>query len=452
MPTQEIDPSYKLGLREGVVTIQERLDGSFKGKLYDSLSRATPVSGDYGKDSRGNTMPVRTVINRSWMRPDKIDPVSQADFNSRILNYQKSGFTSAAHDDMVAGRHYVDTKYEATVAKPQVFIDHAWFNTLQELQNSFNIRGDKHEKMAINMLTAKNVAWLKALTAKSVLRATRNEESDLSTMTVALPQSRYFTASCTKAKDTIDFREIATLNARTKNMNGTRKILAMSPMAHVAFYDYHKQWLKNNDYSPGSDISMLDTIKPFEGGITPFVLEEITAEDDSLLFGLDESIMVLFNPLAVSKCVWGGLEADFAVDGDAYNEVKAWRKEVLSYVRTSDNGVMMIKIPTLVPTLSVTEGSTAITTKTVTKAASTLTLNVSVNSARMTPQTWKVVSSETWLKPSVYAGSGSGEITVTVDANATGSSRTATLEIVSEVPGYEGDAALVKTIAVTQSA
>ncbi len=446
------DPSKLLGIREGVVDIHERLDGSFKGKLYDSLSRVTPVSGDYGKDSRGNTMPVRTVINRSWMLPDKLTPVPQAEFNEKILDYQRSGFTSEAHDRMVEGRHYVDTKYEATVVKPQVFVDHAWFNDLQELQNSFNLRGDKHEKMAINILTAKNIAWLKALTAKQVLRATRNEESDLSTKLVDLPESRYFTAKCgSEAPDTISFREIATLNALTKNMNGTKKILAMSPFAHVAFYDAHKKILKNNDYVPGSDISKLDTIRPFEGGITPFVLEDIVAEDNSTLFGLDESMMVLFNPLAVSKCTWGGLVADFDVVGAAYNQVRAWRKETLGYVRTSDNGVMIIKIPTLVPTLDVMESSASITELSPAKSAGTATLTVKTNSSRMTPQNWRIVVSADWIKPTVLSGTGTQEVKVDFTENATGTPRTGTIEIHSDVVGYDGDASLKKTISVIQA-
>lgn len=447
-----IDPSYMLGLHEGVVEIHERLDGSFKGKLYDSLSRATPIEGDREKNGPNKGRPIRTVINRSWMRPDKIESVPQADFNARILNYQKSGFTSEAHDDMVAGRHYVQGSYEATVTKPKVYIDHAWFNSLQDLENSFNLKGDKHEKMAINILTAKNVDWLKALTAKEVLRATRNEEAELATKVVALDASRYFTASCKDATDTIDFREIATLNAKTKSMNGYRKILAMSPMAHVAFYDYHKKWLKNNDYSPGSDISMLDTIKPFEGGITPFVLEDIVAETGETLFGLDESQMVLFNPEAVSKCVWDGLTVDFAVDGDAYNEVKTWRKEVLSYVRTSDQGVMIVKIPTLVPTLDVTNGSATVASLDVAKTASTRELTIKTNDGRMTPQPWTVEVSADWIKPTVYAGTGSSKVSVGFDANATASARTGTITITSSVPGYEGDLTLTKIISVTQAA
>lgn len=452
MGNMQLDPSYTLGLREGIVTIAERLDGSFKGKLYDSLSRATPVKGDFKPDANGNVSPVRTVINRSWMRADRIVPVPQAKFNEKILDYQKSGFTSEAHDKMVEGRHYVDTKYEATVAKPEVFIDHAWFNKLQDLQNSFNLKGDKYEKMAINIMTAKNVAWLKALTAKQVLRATRNEESDLSTKLVDLPASRYFTASHKEAKDTIDFREIGLLNALTKNMNGTRKILAMSPMAHVAFYDFHKKWLKNNDYKPGSDITMLDTLPSFEGGITPFVLEEITSAEDELLFALDESQMILFNPLAVSKCVWGGLEADFAVDGDAYNQVKVWRKETLSYVRTSDVGVMIVKIPALVPTLEVQEGGAAITSLSVTKAASVAKATVKTNSARMTPQTWRLTTDAAWIKPTILSGAGDAEVQIGFDENDTGSSRTGVIEVVSDVPGYEGDPTLKVILSVTQSA
>lgn len=453
MPTIITDDRSKLlGLKEGVVDIHERLDGSFKGKLYDSLSRATPVSGDYGKDSRGNVSPVRTVINRSWMLPDKITPVPQADFNAKILDYQRSGFTSEAQDRMVEGRHYVDTKYEASVVKPEVFIDHAWFNDLQELQNSFNLRGDKHEKMAINVLTAKNVAWLKALTAKQVLRATRNEESDLSTMLVSLPESRYFTAACgSEAPDTISFREIATLNALTKNMNGTKKILAMSPMAHVAFYDAHKKILKNNDYIPGSDISKLDTIRPFEGGITPFMLEDIVAQDGSTLFGLDESMMVLFNPLAVSKCTWGGLVVDFMEDGAAYNQVRTWRKETLGYVRTSDNGVMIIKIPTLVPTLDVKSDGSSTTSLAPAKSATSATITVATNAKRITTQNWRIVVSDTWIKPTVISGTGTQDIKIDFTENATGSPRTGTIEVYSDVIGYEGDSTLKKTISVTQA-
>lgn len=448
MATMAQDPSFMLGLREGVTTIQERLDGSFRGKCYDILSRATPISGDYDKSSG---RPVRTIINRSWMTADKITPVAEKDFNSRILNYQKAGFTSEAHDDMVAGRHYVDTKYEATVAKPEVLVDHAWFNNLQALQNSFNLQGDKQEKMAINILTAKNVMWLKALTAPQVLRATRNEESDLSTMLVDLPASRYHVADTKETDETLSFREIALLNARTKNMNGTRKLLAMNPIQHALFYDVNKNWLKNNDYVPGSDLTALDTIKPFQGGIVPFQIEEISDADNNVLFGLDESQMILFNEMCVSKVLWGGLEADCEVDGRTYGQVQCWRKETLSYVRTSDLGVMIIKIPGLIPTLSVKSGSTEATTLTPAKGASSVTLTVQTNDKRMTAQPWTAVTDADWVTLTPKTASGSGQLKVEYAANTTGTQRSATIEIVSAVPGYEGDASLRKVISVTQA-
>ena len=442
------DPSFQLGLREGVVTMQERLDGSFKGKSYDVLSKATPISGDYDKQTG---QPVRTIINRSWMLPDKITPESQQDFNARILNYQKAGFTSDAHDDMVAGRHYVDTKYEATVCKPQVVVDHAYFNSIQELQNSFNLRGDKHEKMYINVLTAKNVMWLDALVAPQVLRATRNEESDLSTMLVSLPESRYHVASSKETTETLSFREIALLNARTKNMNGPRKLLAMNPIQHALFYDVNKNWLKNNDYVPGSDLTMLDTIKPFQGGIVPFQIDDIVGANGDILFGLDESQLVLFNEYAVSKCTWGGPDIGMTIDGHAYNQPQAWRKETLGSVRTSDNAVMIIKIPGLVPTLSVMNGSSEVTSLSPAKTATSSTLNIKTNANRITPQRWRVVCSEAWMMADVVAGAGDATVKISYTANSTGSARTGTVEIFSDVPGYAGDASLKKTISVTQA-
>lgn len=453
MSAQTVDQSYLLGVREGVVTIQERLDGSFQGKLYSSLSKATPIDGDYSKDGG---QPVRTVVNRSWMTPDKLSPVSQSDFNAKVLNYQKSGFTSEAHDTMVAGRHYVDTKYEATVIKPQVLVDHAWFNTLQELENSFDLKGDKMEKMAINILTAKNVMWLNALTAPKVLRATRDDESDLSTELITLDQSRYYMAGTGSVTETLTFREIALLNAKTKrDMGGKRKLLAMSPIQHALFYDANKEWLKNNDYVPGSDLTELDSIKPFQGGIVPLQIEDIVDIDGNVLFGLDESQMVMFVPDCVSECRWGGLTADCAVDGHAYNEVQAWRKEVLGFSRTSDRGVMIITIAGLVPTLKVgTTETVATETSSLTpaKSASEQTLYVKTNGARMTPQAWNVTTTADWITITPGSGDGDGSFKVAFAANATSSARTATISVVSDVPGYAGDTSLTKTISVTQAA
>lgn len=435
-----------LGLREGVVTVFEQLDGSARKErlFYDQLSPQLPISGDF---DRSTNQPVRTVINRRAMHPDKIVPISQKEWNAKILNYQQSGFTSAAHDEMVAGRHYTQGEYEASVVWPMVFEDHAWFNSLEELENSLPLKSDKIEKIHLNILLAKNVQWLKALIAPSVKRASRTDDSDLVTKDVALPPDRYRTP-LDESKPSLTLKDISLLNALTKDMNGARKMMLMSSIQWSHFYMQNFELFKNNDYVPGSDLTQLDTIRPFQGGITPIAVEDTVSATGEVLFGLDESQIIIANPGCVAKCVWGGKTCDYSVDGHAYNQVQCWSREVLNYVRTSDKGVLIITIPLLVPTLSVLDEDSAECTSISAESSETsVTLTVKTNENRLVPQEWHVVTDATWIKVSPERTHGSGELTLTLTENTSESSRSASVEVHSTtLLGVQK-----WTIAVTQS-
>lgn len=417
-----------LGLREGVVTVFEQLDGSArKDKLfYEQLSMATPISGDFDK---ATNQPVRTVINRRAMHPDQITPIPQKEWNDKILNYQKAGFTSTAHDTMVAGRHYTEGEYEASVVWPLVFEDHAWFNSLEDLENSLPLKSDKIEKIHLNLLVAKNVQWLKALTAKTVTRATRTTDSDLVTKRVDLPDSQYRTPIDGDTNSSINLKDISLLNALTKDMNGTRKLMLMSTIQWSHFYVLNYELFKNNDYVPGSDLSQLNTIRPFQGGITPIAIEETMSADGDVLFGLDESQIIIANPSCVSKCVWGGKTCDYAIDGHAYNQVQCWSREVVNYIRTSDLGVMIVTIPKLTPTLTVTNDSISEDAISATASETTYTITVTTNDNRLVPQSWHVETDSDWITVSPTSGSGSGTFTITVAENTDTSTRSGTVSV-----------------------
>ena len=114
------------------------------------------------------------------------------------------------------------------------------------------------------------------------------------------------------------------------------------------------------------------------------------------------------------------------------------RKIREDFVRTSDKGVVIVRIPALAPKLEV--GSTTVSLST---GGETKTTTVSVNDNRVMAQTWTATTDAAWLTLKAASGTNSGDFGIEAAANDTGSSRSAVVKVVS------GE--LVENITVTQA-
>ena len=418
-----------IGFRQGVQYVMERLDGSAKNQDLTTLIKATAPG-----DMKGGT-PSRTHINRSMITTDELKVVSAYDDNALIKKYMRAP-NSANFDAMTADRHYAEAHYSSTVATPKVFKDRAVFNNWDEMRNGFNIHNDKLVAVVNNIRVARNKAMIEAIKAKKVKRTTRDDDAEPDYADVTLPDSQYFDVPA--GQKTLKYKDLLTIRARCQRMSGfgTYMLMSWAQQAEFKGDEDNVKFLQNKDFVASSDLRMLDQSIAFQG-ITPVIVEDEFNIDDNKVFGLDESEILIFNPTAVTKVKWTD-ESLYGVDSQADMQAHFLRKIREDFVRTSDKGVVIVRIPALAPKLEV--GSTTVSLST---GGETKTMTVSVNDSRVMAQTWTATTDAAWLTLKSASGTNSGDFGIEASANGTGSSRSAVVKVVS------GD--LVENITVTQA-
>lgn len=421
-----------IGFRQGVEFVMERLDGSFKHQDLTTLIKAN-AKGDM-RQTGGGAVPARTHINRSMIAVDELKVVSAYEDNKLIKSYMQNP-NSATFDAMTKDRHYAEAHYSSTVATPKVFKDRACFNSWDEMRNGFNEKNDKLQAVVANITVAKNRALLDAIRATKVKRTTRDDDAEPSYADVALPASQIYTLDASKT--TLDYKDLLLLRARCQRMTGYGTYMLMSWAQQAEFKAVNVDKLQNKDFVASSDLRMLDQSIQFQG-ITPVIVEDQFDITDNKIFGLDESEILIFNPLAITKVNWTD-ESKWGVESQADMEAHFLRKIRADFVRTSDKGVVIVKIPKLVPTLTVSAATLSLV-----KAGTEKTLTVTTNANRVMPQTWAAYTDADWLTLPASAGTGTGTLAIGATSNGTGAARTATVVVRS------GD--LTKTVTVTQAA
>lgn len=420
-----------IGFRQGVDFVMERLDGSFKNQDLTTLIKAN-AQGDM-RQTGGGAVPARTHINRSMITVDELKVVSAYEDNQLIKNYMRNP-NSTTFDAMTKDRHYAEAQYSSTVATPKVFKDRACFNSWDEMRNGFNEKNDKLQAVVANITVAKNRALLDAIRATSVKRTTRDDDAEPSYADIAFPASQYYTLD--SAKTTLDYKDLLLIRARCQRMTGYGTYMLMSWAQQAEFKAVNVDKLQNKDFVASSDLRALDQSIQFQG-ITPVIVEDQFDKTDNKVFGLDESEILIFNPLAITKVGWTD-ESKWGVDSQADMEAHFLRKIRADYVRTSDKGVVIVKIPKLAPSLTL-----GATTLSLVKAGTAKELTVTTNTNRVMPQTWAAYTDASWITLPASAGTGSGNLAIGATANDTGASRSALVKVRS------GD--LVETITVTQA-
>lgn len=420
-----------IGFRQGVEFVMERLDGSAKNQDLTTLIKAN-AKGDM-RAGPGGAVPARTHIDRSMIAIDELKVVSAYEDNKVIKNYMRNP-NSKTFDAMTADRHYAEAHYSSTVATPKVFKDRATFNSWDEMRNGFNIKNDKLQALVANIRVAKNRALLDAIRAKTVKRTTRDDDAEPSYADIALPDSQYYKLDASKT--TLDYKDLLLIRARCQRMTGFGTYMLMSWAQQAEFKAVNVDKLQNKDFVASSDLRALDQSIHFQG-ITPVIVEDEFDVRDNKVFGLDESEILIFNPLAITKVHWTD-ESKWGVDSQADMEAHFLRKIRADYVRTSDKGVIIVQIPKLAPSLTLSGSTLALV-----KAGTAKELTVTTNANRVMQQTWAAYTDADWLTLPASAGTGSGTLAIAATENTTGQSRSALVKVRS------GD--LVETITVTQA-
>lgn len=420
-----------IGFRQGVEYVMERLDGSAKNQDLTTLIKAH-AKGNMTQTG-GGAVPARTHINRSMITIDELKVVSAYEDNQLIKHYMQNP-NSVTFDAMTKDRHYAEAHYSSTVATPKVFKDRACFNSWDEMRNGFNVKNDKLQALIANIRVAKNRALIEAIRAKTVKRTTRDDDAEPSYADIELPQSQYYVLDA--AKTTLDYKDLLLLRARCQRMTGYGTYMFMSWAQQAEFKAVNVDKLQNKDFVASSDLRMLDQSIHFQG-ITPVIVEDEFDITDNKVFGLDESEILLFNPLAITDVRWTD-ESKWGVDSQADMEAHFLRKIRADFVRTSDKGVVIIQIPKLTPKLTLSQTSLSLEAVGTAKE-----LAVTVNTDRVMPQTWAAYTDASWITLPAYAGTGNGTLAIGATENTTGSSRSALVKVRS------GD--LVETITVTQA-
>lgn len=421
-----------IGFRQGVKFVMDRLDGSAKNQDLTTLVTAQ-AAGDMKNDGSGGSLPARTHINRSMIAIDELKVVTAYEDNRLIKQYMQNP-NSANFDAMTKDRHYAEAHYSSTVATPKVFKDRACFNSWDEMRNGFNEHNDKLQAVVANIRVSKNKALIDAIRATSVKRTTRDDDAEPSYADVALPESQIYTLG-SNAK-TLTYKDLLMIRARCQRMNTKQTYMLMSWAQQAEFKATNVQDLQNKDFVASSDLRALDQSITFQG-ITPVIVEDEYNVQDNKVFGLDESEILIFNPTAITKVHWTD-ESIYGVDMQADGQAHFLRKIRADFVRTSDKGVMIVKIPALAPQLNLGK-----TTVSLVKAGTAQEISVTTNANRVMQQDWWVTSDADWITITDGSGVGSGTFAIGATANSTSSSRSALVKVRS------GD--LEQTITVTQA-
>lgn len=420
-----------IGFQQGVKYVMEKLDGSAKNQDLTTLIKAHAAGAM--TTSGGSAMPARTHINRSMITVDELQVVSAYEDNKNVKAYMQNP-SSATFDAMTAGRHYAEAHYSSTVATPKVFKDRAVFNSWDEMRNGFNIKNDKLQAVVANIRVARNQALLNAIRATSVKRTTRDDDAEPSYADVALPDSQIYTVGSDKT--TLDYKDLLLIRARCQRMTGFGTYMFMSWAQQAEFKAVNVDKLQNKDFVASSDLRNLDQSIQFQG-ITPIIVEDEFNINDNKVFGLDESEILVWNPLAVTEVKWTD-ESLWGVDSQADMQAHFLRKIRADFVRTSDKGVIIVRIPKLAPKLTLGKNSVSLV-----KAGTAQTITVTTNTDRVMQQDWYATTDASWLTITNGSGVGSGDFGIGASTNDTGSSRSAIVKVRS------GE--LSQTITVTQA-
>ncbi len=436
-------PDQSITLQKAAVVIAAELSKSYKGQ---DITQLTPtIQPGRVETLNGASVPVRTDVYRKGMAVENLgDPVEEYEDTQAIVDYMGNP-TSANKDLMVAGRHYANGSYHsATLAKPKIHRDRAFFQNWEQLVGAMNPENDKIKSVHANLRNAKNKAWFKALTAPSVMRLkSKNRKSaglDALYEMVALPEDRTITVDA--GKNTLDYFDLLKIRAKCQTMQNTSIFMLMNWFQQAAFKDANKQYLQNKDFVSSADLTKLDESLAFQG-VKPVIIEDALDITGAKDFGIDESQIIFFNQDVMTKVDWG-VEDKFGIDAQADMAALYFRKERYDFVRTDDNSLFIVNIAALVPTLEVSKTSFTSAPK---AGATEQKFTVTTNSNRIEVQSWNVSANVDWITINKKSGFGTGETSFAIAANPTTSARTGTITVKSL--GLNGTM-LTKTISVAQ--
>ena len=429
--------SNNIGITDSVNRQVELLDGSFKHQNLTSLI-TNVVSGDVN----GSQKPVATYVDREIVGVENLSERNAIDANDDILAWQRA-HTPENFAKLYENEHYADGGYTSTVLQPRLVEDRIFFNSWEDLTNRFDVKETRVKALGANFMVADNAFVMKALLDPKVLRVA-NRDKYLATPTLAdveLPKTQIFEVA--DNKEAMDILDLHLVNDACHSMNISKKILLMNRHQNTMFKNLNKEYLLHHDYVVHTDLRNLEQTVETDSFYN-YIVENQYDKNQKLVFGLDESIMIAFNPTAFTMCNWLDKTICFE-DPHADNEIIVKRKKIFDIKRTSDLGVVHVKLLKYAPKLeTATVTAKANTAHTDVKAA------ITVNDNRINAQSWKATTKETWIVLKTATGTGSGEVVFDLTANTSGAARTGTITVVAD--GMLGGDKIVKTITIKQNA